>query len=37
MASSNSAAERARAIFRQHHGMLRMSDALRHGLSRTTL
>jgi predicted transcriptional regulator of viral defense system len=37
MAPSISAPDRLRSVFRKHNGMLRMSEALRHGLSRTTL
>ncbi len=37
MANTASAADRAAAIFRNHGGTLRMSDALELGISRTTL
>ena len=37
MGSSNIATDRLRLLLLKHNGMLRMSDALRHGVSRTAL
>jgi predicted transcriptional regulator of viral defense system len=37
MAPAISAPDRLRSVFRKHNGMLRMSEAMRHGLTRTTL
>jgi predicted transcriptional regulator of viral defense system len=37
MPRSIAATDRLRSVFRKHNGMLRMSDALRHGVSRAAL